>query len=138
MPEALQIPLMTSEAVGHFKLEIEGDIESFYSLGPKNYSLTFKKNNHFETISKVCGLSINNSLQKDLLNDKLFDFYLSQFLNDKQEKIFVTQQRTKGNFKKLKISSQIENIIFSNNLSCRRFVSKTLNYATYPYGFKPF
>jgi hypothetical protein len=134
--ETLPIPLMISEAVGHFKLEIEGEILSFYSLGPKNYSLTFKKNGHIETICKVSGLSINNSLQKDILNDQLFDYYLSQFLNNKQEKIFVTQQRTKGNFKKLKISSHIENVIFSNNISSRRFVSKTLNYVTYPYGFK--
>ncbi len=132
-----KIPIILSEAVGHFKLEIEGEIESFYSLGPKNYSLTFKtKNDQYETICKVSGLSISNSLQKDILNDQLYEFYLSQFLKDQKESIFVTQQRTTGNFKKLKVSSHIENIVFSNNLSQRRFVSHSLNYVTFPFGYK--
>ncbi len=136
LPKSINLPFNFSDAVGHFKMEVNGNIESFYSLGPKNYSLTFELNDHHETISKVSGLSITNSLQKDLLNDKLFEFYIAQFLKKNSEKTLVKQQRIKGNFKKLKISSSIENITFSNDISKRRYVlPKTLNYQTYPYGF---
>jgi hypothetical protein len=130
------IPLNVSDAVGHFKNEIKGEIVSFYSLGPKNYSLSFCYDNNYETISKVCGLSISNSLQKDLLNDQLFDFYLYQFLNHKVEKLSITQQRTKCDFKRFKVNSVLENVIFSNNLSKRRYVIKSKNFLTFPYGFQ--
>jgi hypothetical protein len=136
LQDKLLIPLELSDAVGHFKFEIQGEILSFYSLGPKNYSLTFCKNGMFETISKVCGLSISNSFQKDLLNDQLFDFYITQFLNDKQEKVFIMQQRNKSNFKKFKINSVLENVMFTNNLSKRRYVLESQNFLTMPYGFK--
>jgi hypothetical protein len=136
LPKSIDLPFKFSDAVGHFKMEVDGNIESFYSLGPKNYSLTFELNGHHETISKVSGLSITNSLQKDLLSDKLFEFYIAQFLKKNSEKTLVKQQRIKGNFKKLKISSSIENITFSNDISKRRYVlPNTLNYQTNPYGF---
>jgi hypothetical protein len=136
LQDNLPIPLDISDAVGHFKKEIKDEIVSFYSLGPKNYSLTFCNNNTFETVSKVCGLSIGNSFQKDLLNDQLFDFYLSQFLNNKKEQLLITQKKNKSNFKKFKVSSILENVIFSNNLSKRRYVLKSKSFSTFPYGFK--
>ena len=80
-------------------------------------------------------MSLNNSLTKDTFNDDIFQFYISQFINDKVETIAVKQQRTKGDFKRFKITSEIENITFSNDLSTRRYVCpKSLNYTTYPYG----
>ncbi len=138
IPESLNIPLPISEAVGHFKSEIDGEIQSFYSLGPKNYSLSFKNGTQFNTISKVSGLSLGTSLSKDTLNDLTFDFYIEQFLNNKREVVKVKQQRNKANFKKFKVSSVIENVTFSNDLSKRRFIPKanSLHYPTFPYGFK--
>ena len=60
LPKNTNIPLQISDAVGDFKFEIKGTILNYYSLGPKNYTLTFKNNDKVETISRVCGLSLNN------------------------------------------------------------------------------
>jgi hypothetical protein len=137
IPESMQIPLSLSHAVGHFKSEIDGEIQSFYSLGPKSYSLSFFKNKEFHTISRVSGLSLGNSLSKDVLTDATFDFYIEQFLKKKRETLKVKQQRIKGNFKKFKVNSVIENVTFSNDLSKRRYICRTnaVNYPTFPYGF---
>ena len=41
LPKSTRIPLILSDAVGHFKREVTGEIISYYSMGPKNYCLTF-------------------------------------------------------------------------------------------------
>ena len=131
-----QIPLKVSSAVGHFKHEIN-DIISFYSLGPKNYSLTFQTTNGIETLSRVRGISLNNLLNKVTLDNELFKFYVSQFLKRKPQQILMKQFRKKADFKNLKICSQIEQITFTNDLSKRRNVDfSTKNFLTLPYGYK--
>jgi hypothetical protein len=138
LSSSVSIPLPISDSVGHFKHEIDGEIFSFYSLGPKNYSITFCKNDRIQTMSKVRGLSLNNSLSKNILTDELFEFYVNQFVNGTKESLSLKQFRVKGNFKKMKISSEIENVTFTNSLFNRRILCNpiTLNYSTYPYGIK--
>ena len=137
LPKQTNIPLQISDAVGDFKFELKGNIINFYSLGPKNYTLTFEKDGKCETISKVRGLSLNNSLNKNVFNDELFKLYIDQFLQNHPAKMLINQYRIKGNFKRLKVSSELEQITFRNDVSNRRIVdSKTLNYKTIPYGFK--
>ena len=136
LPLNQKIPLKISDAVGHFKHEISGEILNYYSLGPKNYTITFKNNSKIETISRVRGLSLNNSLNEVNLNSDLFKYYINQFLNKNSEKCVLNQFRKKGNFKRLKIESNLERITFSNELVKRRTVNaKTKNYATYPLGY---
>ena len=135
-PNNQPVPLKVSSAVGHFKYELN-NITSFYSLGPKNYSITFESNNLSETLLRIRGLSLNNSLNKVNIDNQLFKFYVSQFLKQKSQQIFVKQFRRKGDFKKLKVSSQIEQITFSNDLSKRRNIDfSTRNFLTLPYGYK--
>ena len=135
-PKTKVIPLRISDAVGHFKHEIE-NIISYQSLGPKNYCITFKKDNKIETVTKVRGLSLNNSLNENIFNDELFKNYVQLFLEKKKCQLAVNQYRTKGDFKRLKITSTLEQITFSNTLSERRFLnveSSDLN--LFPYGYK--
>ena len=137
LPNEHPIPLKISEAVGHFKHEVSEKILSYYSLGPKNYSISFQDKNCIKTISKVSGLSLNNSLNSFVLDTKLFQLYVDQFLNNRTEKCLVNQLRKKGNFKKIKIESELEKVTFSNDLSKRRFINiRTRNYFTYPYGYQ--
>ena len=134
LPKGQQIPLNISEAVGDFKHEIKGKIISYCSLGPKNYSISFENESEqsIKTISKVSGLALNNHLNSFSFDTKLFKEYIDQILKKKSERCLVNQFRKKGNFKKMKITCEIEKITFSNDLSKRRFVN---NYITYPYGF---
>ena len=136
LPHDQPVPLKVSSAVGHFKHDIN-DIKSFYSLGPKNYSLTFESNNSKETLLRIRGLSLNNSLNKVNFSNELFKFYVSQFLKQKRQQISMKQFRRKADFKKLKICSQIEQLTFTNDLSKRRNVDfSTRNFLTLPYGYK--
>jgi hypothetical protein len=137
MPNNKSLPIEISEAIGDFKLEIDGEILSYYSLGTKSYCITYKdKTGSIKSTSKICGISLKSKTNDDLVNDKLFDFYLSQMLNNKKEKIFINQERYKKNVKKLKVTQNLENISFSNHLSTRRFVDlNDPNLKTFPYGF---
>ena len=136
LPSNKSIPLPISDAVGHFKHELE-NLLSYQSLGPKNYCITYQKENQIETMTKVRGLSLNNSLNESVFTDELFKKYIQQFLENKREKILVNQFRTRGNFKRFKVSSEIEKVTFCNTLSERRFLnSKSTNLSTYPFGYK--
>ena len=132
----LSIPLHLSDAVGHFKHEVDGEIKSFYSLGPKNYNMTFEKDGCLETISKVRGLSLNNSLNNSIFTDHQFQFYVDQFVKGKRQKMAVNQFRKKANYKKLTIKSSLEQITFSNDLT-RNCITQTntLNYSSHPFGY---
>ena len=136
LPKTQNIPLPLSDAVGHFKHEIR-NITSYQSLGPKNYCITFDKENITQTITKVRGLSLNNALNKNTFSAELFKTYVEQFLDKKYEKMSVKQYRNRGDFKRFKINSSIEKISFSNALSDRRFIIKdSPNLTSLPYGFK--
>ena len=88
-------------------------------------------------MTKVRGLSLNNSLNESVFTDELFRKYVQQFLENKKEHILVNQIRTKGDFKKFKVTSEIEKVTFSNTLSERRFLNiNSSDLTLYPYGFK--
>ena len=130
------VPLPISDAVGHFKYEIT-NIQSYQSLGPKNYCITFEKDGKIETVTKVRGLSLNNSLNENTFSEELFKNYVQQFLKNQKRTILVNQFRRKGDFKRFKISSSLEQISFSNALSERRLIDKNSTIlCSYPYGFK--
>jgi hypothetical protein len=136
MPETNTLPIEISEAMGDFKFETEGDILSYYSLGTKSYCVTYKDTNgNIKSNSKICGISLKSKASSNLVDNKLFDFYISQILSNKQEKIFIEQQRFKRDLKKLKVSQNLVNVSFSNHLSIRRIVDlNEPNLKTYPYG----
>ena len=136
LPKADKIPLPLSDAVGHFKHEVK-NLKSYQSLGPKNYCITFEKDNVIQTITKVRGLSLNNSLNENIFNENLFKTYVNQFLSDKKVKINVNQYHRRGDFKRLKINSGLEQISFTNSLSERRIIKPdSPNLSSCPYGFK--
>ena len=137
LPVNSELPLNISSAVGHFKHELSGKIASFYSLGPKNYSISFQTPHGIETVSRVRGLSLSNSLNPVNFTDQIFKFYVSQFLKQKYEFTLLKQFRKKSDFKKLKISSALEQITFSNDLCKRRNIDlNSPNFCTIPYGYK--
>jgi hypothetical protein len=137
LPKNHSIPLLVSHCIGHFKNEIDGEIESFHSLGSKNYSIVYKKNNMFFAITKIRGLSLKSSVNQNLINDEVFDDFLIQFKNSNACKKKISQSR----FKRLKnnrfqVHPHIEQITFSNDVSNKRYVDFSVpNYVTFPYGY---
>jgi hypothetical protein len=137
LPSQQKLPLCVSHVLGQFKNEINGDILSFYSFGPKNYSITYKNtiNGSIETITKVSGISLNNVMFKDELNEKLFSEYL-QNLNSLQQKT-ISQVRTKENKKTNEIVSILGKVTYSNQVTSRRILQrKSPDLVLFPYGFE--
>jgi hypothetical protein len=137
MPLFDVLPIDISDAMGDFKFEVNGEILSYYSLGTKSYCITYKQaNGNIQSISKICGLSLKGQVTNEIVDNKLFDFYLSQILANKSEKVQIIQERFKRDFKKLKVEQNFVNISFSNHLTTRRYVSlNEPNFKTFPYGY---
>ena len=131
-------PLKINQSIGNFKHEL-GNVNflSYYSLGPKNYSISYEKNGKIETLSKIRGLSLASITNQTLLSDKLFKDFIKQYFEDQKTFCRVPQQRIKADFKKFKVYSNIDLIRFTNDVSTRRYLKDTTEfYVTYPYGFK--
>ena len=132
-------PLELGETFGKFKNEL-GDVNilNFFSLGPKNYSISFEKDGKIETISKVRGLSLSSVTNQTLLNEKLFQSFIDQYFKGKKINCKVPQYRLKGDFQNIKVLSNIKLMRFTNDISSRRVLKKNSDnpYLTYPYGYK--
>ena len=132
-------PLIINHSIGNFKHELGNvDIISYHSLGPKNYSISFKKEDKIETISKVRGLSLSSVTNQTLLNEKLFQSFIDQYFKGKKINCKVPQYRLKGDFQNIKVLSNIKLMRFTNDISSRRVLKKNSDnpYLTYPYGYK--
>jgi hypothetical protein len=138
LPQSESIPLLTSHCIGHFKNEINGKIVSYHSLGPKNYSIVYEKNNVFYSTTKIRGLSLKNHVNIDKINDDTFDFFLKQFAQSKVCKKKVIQSRLKRTkCDPFQIHPHFEEITFTNDVSHKRFVNvESKNFVTFPYGYK--
>ena len=138
LPNNVSNPLLISDAVGHFKKEIDGNIISYHSLGSKNYIIVYEENNKLKSITKSKGLSLISKLNETKLNENVFHHYIEQFSKDIIEKKVINQLR----FKRQKtdhfqIQPSLEPITFTNDVSKKRYVClTTTNFVTYPYGYK--
>ena len=111
LPVSDKIPLEISHALGDFKHEIENEIISFYSLGNKSYSISYKtKENVIKTTSKICGLSITGKRNEIDLNEKIIKLKLNKFFFQLNQSLKIDQKRFKRDWKK-KLFLQKFNII---------------------------
>jgi G:T-mismatch repair DNA endonuclease (very short patch repair protein) len=129
----LPLNICISESLGDFKNEIEGEILSYYSFGPKNYAITFKdKSNKIKTVTKISGLSLKNAAFENEIPVSLFDEFLKNF--ETLQSKCLPQLRTKK--KKFEVNSAIEQCTFSNKLTKKRFLKKDGNeLILFPFGF---
>ncbi len=128
------LPVDISESLGDFKFEVEGEILSYYSFGPKNYAISYKDySNKIKTITKISGLSLKNAAFENEIPLKLFDEFLKNF--ETLQTKCIPQLRTKKK-KKFEINSVIEQCTYSNKLTKKRFLKKEGdNLILYPFGF---
>ena len=138
-PSNENIPFELSHAVGDFKIEIAGNVLTYYSFGTKSYSITHQTcSKEIKTLSKVCGLSIQGKITEELLNNELFHYYINQSILKNSKNIKIPQTRFKKDFNLFRIEKQLTNVNFSNSIVTRRIIDindpclKTL-----PYGYKP-
>jgi len=132
-PSNKPCPVNISPCLGDFKFEIDGEILSYYSFGPKNYAITFKdQQNQIKTLTKISGLSLKNVAFENELPVSLFEEFLQNF--ETLQTKCIPQLRTKK--KKFEINSIIEQCTYSNKITQKRFLRKEENnLVLYPFGF---
>jgi hypothetical protein len=86
-------PLPVYNATGHFKNEIEGEIQNFFSFGIKNYSISYVENDqNLQSITKIKGLFLKNQLLGSEINNDLFSKFFAKIYVDQEQ--HLTQIRT--------------------------------------------
>ena len=91
-PKTLDISSLSGSSLGQFKPEVE-NIESFFTLAPRNYNLTFFQNGMRRSIYKICGLMINSSAQK-ILTSGVYIEMVKKFLDNDPQELRLEQERT--------------------------------------------
>ncbi len=130
-----------SNAYRAFKYELEGNIISFKSLGPKNYAITVQDENDptkVEQIVKVRGFSLKSTHASQALTGSLMSEYIDEMLKDNVKKQPINQFRLCIDKKSRKIFTNIFLKQYTNQNSCKkRVVIKNASppvYETLPYG----
>jgi hypothetical protein len=140
LPPGTNDPLIYSHAFGDFKTVLgdESQIESFYSLGPRNYSVTYKDLNGTEQhLLKVKGLSTKSSNNCDTISSDLYQNFIEKTFKSEVDKIYIPQMRKKVEKQTKKFHEILTYFNFGNEIHAKRFiVKKKVNYVTFPYGYK--
>jgi hypothetical protein len=110
-------PVKIGPLVGEFKHVIKGEILSFYCLGLKNYCITYKdKDGQNQSITKLCGLSLNNVAINSAVSDDLYKTHLQQFYSN----IKCSTKLPKLKRPRLNQPNFLETFTLSNNVSSDR------------------
>ena len=134
LPNSIPCPFPVTAAIGDFKHEVEGQVLNFFSLGPKNYILTFEKDNLTHVIRKISGLSLSHPSDVDT---QLYKNFLDNYANNIFSSKSLTQRKKKINFGDLSMSINNCSFMLSNNVSTKRIVMKnTPDLKTLPYGYE--
>jgi G:T-mismatch repair DNA endonuclease (very short patch repair protein) len=137
IPKNESIPLLLSDSFGHFKQVYDGNITSFFCLGPKNYCINYEtSDNQIKTITKIKGLSLSSYYNKNEINDATFNYFITKHLSDEIEKKQLAQLKFKKYQRNQKNSVQTLQLIqFSNSITNRRVIMNNCKYVTtFPYG----
>jgi len=136
IPKTSKCPLDFSHAVGDFKNEYEGEITNYYSFGPKQYCISSVNDGSINFTCKFSGLSLKSFINETKINDRIFQFYLDQFIRGLDEGMQLTNVCSKSNFANLTSVRAMLNFQFTNKMSRRRIISKTNpRLITFPYGY---
>ena len=137
LPRDVECPLGISPCLGDFKEIYSDEINSFYSLGQKQYCINLlKDNSKTDTIFKVSGLSLQNDFNQSLLSENTFEQFLDKFCEGENVSKQFKHKRFKSDFFNLKVISYQQKYTLTNRLSQSRFVNCFDDrFTTYPFGY---
>jgi hypothetical protein len=136
-PKNISLPVQISDAVGHFKSEIDGQITEFYSLGVKSYSITYQSKQQQLNLTKIKGLALNTIAFQKQVSPSTFRLFLENALMNQEKSVYLCQNRITKKYCKNEIKGSTVNITFRNRISSKRFFPNNCkNFVTYPYGYK--
>jgi len=136
-PSSAKIPLEISPAIGDFKFEIEGKIMSYFSLGPKNYTLTYlNKDNEFKSIHKISGLKLTSDQKIDLANSNVYEILLDKLKHNFYDSTSLLNKKRKLDIETLTFLDYTQSFTISNQIQIQRnLVIKDDLFLTYPFGY---
>ena len=134
--KSIKMPLIISPAVGNFKNIYDGNIISYFGIGPKQYTVNFIKDSQISTVNHISGLCLNYDL-----NASSDPHFLQHFLENYQKDIAISQKfiqkKTKTNWKTLTVNSYSERFTLTNSIKCRRKVNLlSARLETIPFGYQ--
>ena len=139
LPPGVSDILCYSDAFGDFKhvLGEQSKITSFYSLGPRNYSITYCENNVEKHLIKVKGLCTTSVNTDNMLSPTTYSDFLEKRFQNQFDSIYVPQMRKKIDKQHKHFFEILTHFEFGNEIHTKRYVKDcdTL-FVTYPYGFK--
>lgn len=137
IPKTMQIPIEISAAVGDFKHEIKGTILTYFSLGAKNYMLTYvTKSNEVKTIHKISGLKLVSQQTKDFLNPDFYNSLLEQLKHNFYVQTEVPNRKAKLDLKTLTFRDFTQTFTISNNINVQRnLIFNNDQFFTFPFGY---
>lgn len=137
LPKDLIPPIPISDAVGHFKQVYPGQINCFYTLGPKNYVLKYENDSFSRSVTKLRGISLASNHVKNEITNESYDFFMTQCLKEILETKQINQIRMKICKKSKNIAPTLQLTTFKNDVSAKRIVMQnTPHLNTVPYGFE--
>jgi hypothetical protein len=140
LPPGVSDPLTYTPAFGDFKpvLGTNCQIESFYSLGPRNYSIVYKDATGCEQhLMKVKGLSTLSANTFDVISPEKYEDFIEKRFNSEVENIYLPQMRKKIEKQTKKFHEILTHFNFGNEIHVKRYIIKNdPAYKSYPYGFK--
>ena len=127
---------LDDEKIGAFKSEIKnlGEILSFHALSPYSYNLSFvTQSGEMKNLSKICGFSLNSSINSEFMNQELSKEMISNALKGKKTSIMCTQVRQFCNKNTNDVERKILQYQLRNTLFKKRVVMD--DYSTLPLGY---
>jgi DNA polymerase elongation subunit (family B) len=139
LPPGVDDVLNYSPAFGDFK-RVLGDtstITSVYSLGPRNYSISYLDVTGCEKhVIKVKGLTTTSINTSDMLTGELYQEFLDKRFNEEFKSIYLPQMRKKLDKQHKMFHDILTHFEFGNEIHAKRYVLQGDNsYITYPYGY---
>jgi len=130
-------PLDISFAMGDFKHVLDGKILNYYSLGAKNYSLTYLlENGQIKTIHKISGLKLESEQSKEILNSDCYNNLLKQLQHNIYTEVKIENKKKKLDLASLTFQECTQAFTISNKVSVNRIIQKnTPDFQTLPYGY---
>lgn len=132
------LPFEISQSFGdfHYELPLNAEIESFFSLGPKNYSISYKIDGKLFKIVKLRGVSLRNICNDSSIDTKLYEDYLNSALNRKPQKKLIPQVRLRTSKFNKTSKLKFEKVFFRNSILSKRIINpKCKNLSSFPFGF---
>ena len=137
LPRTVTTPLMYGPCINDFKKEFGIlKIVSFYSVGPKETSITYTDVDNMQKCkTKVKGLQLQNAHNFKCITPAVLERFLRKFLNNLFDYISVPQLRQRQN--KPLSAKQLVFMKFTNRTGCKRILLDLgdARFPTLPLGF---